>query len=102
MDYELRGIRAAHAYAGELALVYMRFKNVGTVDDFAQAEVIVYDESGDEVDANSKAVFDAVGKGPGKEALQVTYPWIGTYTVTVNLTDDIETHTLSKTVIIRK
>ena len=97
VDYELLGIRAAKAKSDQTAPVYIRFKNVGTVEGWAWAEVYVNDQKQDD-----KWVIDPVGDGPGKDSLLVEYDGTGTYTVRVELTSDTGTDVLTKVVRIRK
>ena len=96
MDYELLGIRAQGATSYETALVYLRFKNVGTLEGSALAELYV-----NGVKRADRWVTDPTGDGPGRNSLPITYGAPGNYVIEVRLTSDTGTDSLTITKSIR-
>jgi hypothetical protein len=96
VDYELLGIRLQAATSYDTALVYLRFKNVGSLEGSALAELYVND-----VWQAWKSVTDLVGDGQGKDSLSITYGAPGNYVIEVRLTSDTGTDSLTITKSIR-
>jgi hypothetical protein len=101
IDYELLSLRAAHAKVGDPLVADVRFRNIGTVEGSAMAELYV-----DSVKVCEQLVTDAVGRGPGRVTLGpaacgFTFSSPGDYEVMVTLTDEIGMEMLSKRVTIR-
>ncbi|MFQ5810675.1 MAG: hypothetical protein ACE5JM_13760, partial [Armatimonadota bacterium] len=103
VDYELLGMRVEHATVGEAPVVHIRYRNVGTAEGSALAELFI-----DGAKLCAESVTDLVGDGPGKASLPATcdfsftFPAVGDYVVEVGLTSDTGTDVLTKTASIKR
>jgi hypothetical protein len=76
--------------------VYLRFRNVGSLEGSALAELYVNGAW-----KTAKSVTDLVGDGPGRDSFSIIYGTAGEYLIEVRLTSDTGTDSLTITKSIR-